>query len=97
MAEVSVEKNAVLSRISEIVESLIQGKSIFQELDKSEMIQLLSTLLLKNWSSEQVMAIPDDQITSIIKDVMVIEVMSGLLNDFTPEEMEAFEAAVAGR
>ncbi|MBC6422997.1 MAG: hypothetical protein GDA43_18505 [Hormoscilla sp. SP5CHS1] len=53
--------------------------------------------MLESWSPEQVMEIPDDELTDIMKDIMVFQAMSGLLADLTPEEMEIFDAAVAGR
>jgi len=87
----------VRTRISEIVENLIQSKSIFQKFDPDEMSKMLSDGMLETWSPEQVMEIPDDELTDIMKDIMVFKAMSGLLADLTPEEMEIFDAAVAGR
>ena len=87
----------VRTRISEIVSNLIQSKSIFKEFDPDEMSKMLSDGMLETWSPEQVMEIPDDELTDIMKDIMVFEAMSGLLADLTPEEMEIFDAAVAGR
>jgi len=87
----------VRTRISEIVENLIQSKSIFQKFDPAEMSKMLSDGMLETWSPEQVMEITDDELTDIMKDIMVFEAMSGLLADLTPEEMEIFDAAVAGR
>ncbi len=45
MQEVFGEKDAIIARISMTVKNLIQGNSLFRELDKDEMNQLLSTLL----------------------------------------------------
>ena len=87
----------VRTRISDIVSNLIQSKSIFKEFDPAEMSKMLSDGMLETWSPEQVMEIPDDELTDIMKDIMVFEAMSGLLADLTPEEMEIFDAAVAGR
>lgn len=87
----------VRTRISEIVENLIQSKSIFKEFDPVQTSQRLSNRMLESWSPEQVMEIPDDELTDIIKDIMVFQAMSGLLADLTPEEMEIFDAAVEGR
>jgi len=77
----------VRTRISEIVENLIQSKSIFQKFDPDEMSKMLSDGMLETWSPEQVMKIPDDELTDIMKDIMVFKAMSGLLADLTPEEM----------
>lgn len=97
MQEVSGKKDALISRISAIVDKLIQNDSLFQKLDKAEMIQLLSTLVEENLSTEQLRAIDDDEFTRRIDRVLAIEVMSGLLDALTPEQMEIFEAAVEGR
>lgn len=80
-----------------IVDNLIQNDTLFQKLDKAEVIQLLSTLVEENLSTKQLSAIDDDQLTLRIDRVMAIEVMSGLLDDLTLEQKEIFEAAVEGR
>lgn len=97
MYEVSDEKKEVLSRVSPIVEKLIQGDSLFQDkLDKDEMIQLMVSLFAK-FSPEELRAISDKELTKRIESILVIEAMAGLLDDFTPEQMEMFDAAVEGR
>ena len=97
MQEVSGKKDALISRISVIVDNLIQNDNLFQKLDKAEVIQLLSTLVEENLSTKQLSAIDDDELTLRIDRVMAIEVMSGLLDDLTLEQREIFEAAVEGR
>ena len=87
----------VRTSISEIVSNLIQTKSLFKEFDSNEMSKMLSDGMLETWSPEQVMEIHDDELTEIMKDIMAFKAISGLLADFTPEEMEIFDAAVAGR
>ncbi len=97
MQEVSGKKDALISRISAIVDKLIQGNSLFQEkLDKDEIIKLLLSLFEK-FSPEEMRAIPDDELTDRIDSIMVIEATAGMLNDLTPEEMQIFDAAVEGR
>lgn len=97
MYEVSGEKNAFIVRISTIVENLIQSDSLFQELDKDEIIKLLVTLFEEKLSPEQLRAIPDDELTRRIESIMMIEATAGMLNDLTPEEIEIFDATVVGR
>ncbi len=95
MNEVFEEKNEVIARVSPIVEKLIQGDSVFKELDKEEIIKLLSILLGENFSPEELRAMSDKNLTHRIKGVMAVEVMSGLVRNFTPEEMAEFNAAVS--
>lgn len=97
MQEVSGEKDGLISRISAIVDKLIQNDTLFQKLDKAKLIQLISTLVKENLSTEQLRAIDDNELTRKIDRVMAIEVMSGLLDDLTAEQREIFEAAVEGR
>lgn len=97
MQEVSGEKDALIFRISAIIENLIQNDSLFQKLDKAEMIELLTTLFEEGFSPDQLRAIPDDDLTDRIDSIMAIEVMSGLLDDLTPEQMKIFDAAVEGK
>ncbi len=97
MAKISVNKEIAIDRISTIVETLLKSKILFQKFKKAEMIELFSNLMLKNRSPEQLMDMSNDQLTSIINDIMVVEAVSGTLNDLTPEEMKIFDAAVEGK
>ncbi|HEY9874276.1 MAG TPA: hypothetical protein V6D12_12615 [Candidatus Obscuribacterales bacterium] len=97
MQEVYGEKDALNSRISARVDNLIQSKSLFERLDKAEILKLLSTLVEENLSTEQVRAISDEELTRRIKKIMVLQTVAGTLNDLTPEQMEIFDAAVEGR
>ncbi len=97
MAKISVNKEIAIDRISTIVETLLKSKILFQKFKKAEMIELFSNLMLKNRSPEQLMEMSNDQLTNIINDIMVVEAVSGTLNDLTPEEMKIFDAAVEGK
>lgn len=98
MDNISTDKtNDVSDRISAIVKHLIDTKSLFKDLDPLETSQIQTEDLLEIWSPEQAMDIPDDELISIINDIMAFKAISGLIADFTPEEMEIFDAAVEGR
>ena len=97
MDKVSMEKDALLSRISEIVENLFQSNSLYPErLDENEMIQHLVSLFGK-FTVEEFEAIDDEDLADRIDSILVLETTAGILNDLTPEQMETFDAAVAGR
>ncbi|MDM9380299.1 hypothetical protein QUB80_06240 [Chlorogloeopsis sp. ULAP01] len=97
MQEVSSGRDAAVVRISEIIDNLIKGNSLYQErLNKEEMIQLLVRLLDK-FSPDYIKAIPDNDLKHRIDSILVIEAVSGTLNDLTPEQMEMFNAAVEER
>ena len=60
------------------------------------MIQILVSLL-ENFSSEEMNAISDNELTGRIRKIMILEAVSGTLNDLTPEQLKIFDAAVEGR
>ena len=97
MQTVSEEKKVLLSHISQIVKNLIQGNTFYQErLDTNQMIQLMVNLFDK-FSTEELKAIPNDDLTDRIDSILVLEAVSGTLNDLTPEQMKMFEEAVERR
>ena len=98
MEQVAIGQKAAIERITTIVEVLMPTKPLFQEaLDAAQTIQMLSDLVLKNASPEDVMAMSADRLSKILCNVMVIEATAGMLNDLTPEQIAIFDAAVAGR
>jgi len=94
MQKVSEEKQVLLSHVSQIVENLIQGNTLYQErLDTDEMIKLMIHLF-DRFSMEELKAIPNDDLIDRIDSILVVEAVSGTLNDLTPEQMKMFEDAV---
>ncbi len=89
------EVESVQFRISKIVDGLIEGDEIFKEIDKTEMMETLSVLAEK--SPQNLISITDDELTQRIEKIILIEIMSGILNDLSPAEMESFEAATKRR
>jgi len=57
------------------------------------MIQLIMHLF-DRFSMEEVKAIPDEDLIDRIDSILVVEAVSGTLNDLTPEQMKMFEEAV---
>ncbi len=97
MTQFSTTKDTVISRISEIVDKLMQREYLFRErLDKDEIMQVFSNLL-ERVSPEKLLYLDHDELTVRVDRIMVIEAVSGTLNLLTPEQMEIFEAAVEGR
>jgi hypothetical protein len=97
MQEVTSYNQELINRISPIVEKLFQGNSLYQvKLDKQEMIEMLVNLFGK-FSPEEMRVINDNQLTRRIDKILVLEAISGTLNDLTPEQIAIFDAAVEGR
>ena len=97
MIQVCDNKEAVLLRISPIVDRLLQSDSFFKEkLDKEEILHIFSNLL-DRLSPEELLALDEEQLKKRVDRVIATEAMSRLLDNLTPEEIEIFDAAVAGR
>ena len=97
MYEVSQKKDIFLSRISQIVNNLIDSNKFYQEkLDKNEMVLDLVNLF-KQLSLEEFATIEDEDLTHRIDRILVTHAVSGTLNDLTPEQMKMFDEAVEGR
>lgn len=91
------DKQTLLSHISEIVENLIQDETLFQEkLDNQEMIHLI-TNLFDDFSHEELEAVSEAELRKRIRSILVLEAVSGTLNDLTPEQIKIFDEAVEGR
>ncbi len=96
MTPTSTTKDAVLARISPIVDNLMQSESLFQKLDKDELLEIFATLLDKV-SPEDIMSLDEAELSRRVDGVMTVEATAGILNDLTPEQMEMYDAAVEGR
>ncbi len=60
MTQISVEKDTALSRISAIVDRLLHSKSVYEDLDKQEMLEIFSKLLEEVLPAE-VLSLNDEQ------------------------------------
>lgn len=81
-------------KLTQIVETLINNNPIYQEnLDRQEMILMIN----QNFNP---VAIPDlnsiseEELTKRIKSILSLHLVSGMLNDFTPEQMRLFDESV---
>ena len=91
-------KNAALNRISKIVDQVFEEREVYrEEIDKAQFMQYLAGRMENSLSPEKVISISEERLTRIVRQHMAIELLSGLLSDFTPEEMAIFDAAVEGR
>ena len=98
MTQSTIEKDAVSARISRIVENLMEKESWFREkLDQEEMVNYVSGLIEKYLSPEEFQYIDDEDLSERVDKVLAYRAASGMLDDFTPEQMEIFDAAVEGR
>ena len=97
MPQLMTKKDALLNHVAEIIEKLIEYRSIYQERLKKDEVTKYIVELFDKFSTEELRAIPDDELTKRIDSILMIEAVAGTLNDFTPEEMRIFDEAVEGR
>ena len=94
MQEVSSYYQELTNRISPIVGNLFKSNSLYLvKLKKWEMIEMLVDLFGK-FSPEEMRAIKDDDLTRRIDKILVLEAVSGTLNDLTPEQIKMYDEAV---
>ncbi|GAP95782.1 hypothetical protein [Leptolyngbya sp. NIES-2104] len=94
MTQATDLKQVVEDRITRIVDQLRQEHPVFQECDRTKQIREHTDGMLEIWQPQQVLDIPEDELISIIQDIMAFEGMSGLLKDLTPEQIQRFDEAV---
>lgn len=94
MQEVSSYHQELTNRISPIVDNLFKSNSLYLvKLKKWKMIEMLVDLFGK-FSPEEMRAIKDDDLTRRIDSILVLEAVSGTLNDLTPEQIKMYDEAV---
>ena len=94
----STLKESQQIRLANFVKKLMPAQSMFQEsLKEDEMISIVINMFTDEIPEDKrrpVESIDDRELEKIIYDVMVLESVSGMLNDLTPEEMAKFDDAV---
>ena len=97
MQEVKKENPELINRISPIVEKLIKSSSLYQvKLKRDEMVKMLVDLF-SSFSEQEFEAIPENELIRRIDKLLVLEAVSGTLNDLTPEQIAIYDEAVEGR
>lgn len=81
-------------KLPEIVRTLIDNNPLYQEnLDREKMIEVIN----RNFDP---IAVPDvnsisqGELTKRIKRILSLHLVSGMLNDLTPEQMQIFDESV---
>jgi hypothetical protein len=94
MQQVSSYHQELNNRISPIVDKLFKKNSLYLvKLKRREMIEMLVDLF-ERFSPEEMQAIKDDDLTDRIDSILVLEAVSGTLNDLTPEQIKMYDEAV---
>jgi hypothetical protein len=97
MQSVSSYTQELHNTITPIVEKLFKSSSLYTvKLKKQEMIDMLVELFGK-FTPEEMRAIKEDDLIKRIDSILVLDAVSGTLNDLTPEQIKMFDEAVEGR
>ncbi|MGB6295759.1 MAG: hypothetical protein WBF90_06175 [Rivularia sp. (in: cyanobacteria)] len=97
MQEVKNQNPELQNRIKPIVEKLIKSNSLYQvKLKKDEMVTKLVDLF-GQFSVEEFKSINDNDLEKRIDSILIIEAVSGTLNDLTPEQIAIYDEAVEGK
>ncbi len=86
-----------LIKISKMIDKILDedDEGLFEGILKHKLLKTLSEKLMNisfDWDK-----ITDDEIFKRIKQILALEVMSGLLKDLTPEELKIFDEAAKRR
>ncbi|MFN6572667.1 hypothetical protein [Dendronalium sp. ChiSLP03b] len=97
MQEVYSYNQELFNRISPIADNLFKTNSLYLvKLKKWQMIEHLVELFGK-FFPEEMRAIKEEDLTRRIDKILVLEAVSGTLNDLTPEQIKIFDEAVEGK
>ncbi|BBD61101.1 hypothetical protein NIES2109_39030 [Nostoc sp. HK-01] len=81
-------------KLPEIVTTLINNNPVYQEnLDKEQMIEVINRTF-DPISVPDINDISEEELTKRVKSILSLHLVSGMLNDFTPEQMQLFNEAV---
>jgi len=81
-------------KLPQIVTTLIENNPLYQEnLDREKMIELINNIF-NPAEVPDVNSISEEQLIKRIKSILSLHLVSGMLNDFTPEQMRIFDESV---
>jgi hypothetical protein len=95
MLSTELQKESMINRIEKIVAILMEERPLFkEELDAEKMIQHLCNIFQKNLSIGEFNLMEDQDLKNRCSGILSVEMLSGLLDDLTPEQIAIFDEAV---
>ncbi|WP_242056456.1 hypothetical protein [Nostoc sp. FACHB-152] len=89
-----INSKSNFQKLPAIATNLIDNNPIYQEhLNKKEMVEVINRTFDPS-SVPDVNDIPEEELTKRVKSILSLHLVSGMLNDFTPEQMQLFDEAV---
>ncbi|MBD2251647.1 hypothetical protein [Nostoc parmelioides] len=81
-------------RLTKIVKTLIDNNHIYKEnLNQQEMIEMINRTF-DPAAVPDLESISEEELTKRIKSILSLNLVSGMLNDLTPEQMQLFDESV---
>jgi hypothetical protein len=81
-------------KLPKIVRTLIDNNPLYQEnLDKEKMLEVINRTF-DPVAVPDVNSISEEKLTKRIKSILSLHLVSGMLNDLTPEQMQIFDESV---
>lgn len=81
-------------KLPAIVNNLIDNNPLYQEnLDRQEMLKIINHTF-DPLAVPDVNNISEEELTKRVKRILSLHLVSGMLNDFTPEQMQLFDESV---
>jgi hypothetical protein len=90
------EKKDISTRILEVTNKLMEVEETFKELDKKKVENFLR-IIERNIPFEQLEILSDEELLTRVKKALGIELMCGLLNDLSEEQIMTFESTIKRR
>ena len=95
MLSTDMKQESIIKRIENVVAILMEERPLFkEELNDEEMIQHLCNIFQKNLSIEEFNIMEDQDLKKRCSGILSVEMLSGLLDDLTPEQIAIFDEAV---
>ncbi|WP_228019521.1 MULTISPECIES: hypothetical protein [Sphaerospermopsis] len=89
------EKEAMKNRIEKVVNILMEERPLFkEELNPEEMIQHLCKIFDKNVSIGEFYMMEEEDLKNRCSGILSVQMLSGLLDDLTPEQVAIFDEVV---
>ncbi|MFM7406368.1 MAG: hypothetical protein ACKO3K_06820 [Cuspidothrix sp.] len=90
-----IQQESMKTRIEKIVNILMEERPLFkEELNPEEITQHLCNVVQHNLTNEQFHQLSDEKLKEHSSFVMSTQMLSGLLDDLTPEQIALFDEAV---
>jgi hypothetical protein len=95
MLSTDVRQELMSKKIEQVVSILMEERPLFkEELNYLEIVQHLARLFEENLPYEEFNTMSDQELKKHCSSIMSTELIAGMLDDLTPEEMAIFDEAI---